>query len=49
MDFELRDHAGALQDAFWEVKFIADQTNKRKIVGTLSPRRIMARTHVPKN
>ena len=37
MDFELRDHAGALQDAFWEVKFIADQTNKRKIVGTLSP------------
>ena len=33
MDFEIRDHAGELRDAFWEVKFIADQTNKRKIVG----------------
>lgn len=33
MDFELSGAAGVLQDSFWEVKFIADQTNKRKIVG----------------
>lgn len=33
MDFDLRAHAGELRDTFWEVKFIADQTNKRKIVG----------------
>jgi hypothetical protein len=33
MDFELSEQAGCLRDSFWEVKFIADQANKRKIVG----------------